>query len=99
MSLFVEVFSMEKECPVIVNLDHIVEIAPLRQGGCVLYMNDGAGMNARVGLQVADDFKLFKQFAMETVTSADIEKKFPKRKLKDKGDEKFGFDFDDIPKL
>ena len=33
MSLFVEVNSVDKGCPVIINLDHIIEIAPLATGG------------------------------------------------------------------
>jgi len=31
MSTFVEVHSNEKNCPVIINLEHVVEIAPLVQ--------------------------------------------------------------------
>ena len=41
MATFVEVNSFDKGCPVIVNLDAIVEIAPLVDGGCILFMNDG----------------------------------------------------------
>ena len=68
MSTFVEVHSLEKNCQVIINLDHIVEIAPLKDGGCILYMADSAGVNARQGIRVRDDYKLFTQFAMQTVT-------------------------------
>ena len=78
MSLFVEVDSVEKNCQVIINLDHIVEIAPLKEGGCVLYLSDSAGMNSRSGLKVRDNYMLFKQFAMQTVTADDIAKRFPK---------------------
>lgn len=99
MALFVEVNSIEKGCPVIINLDHIVEIAPLRDGGCALFMNDGAGMNSKTTMQVKDSYNLFKQFAMQTVTSEDIEKRFPKKKEDKKAPEKFGVSFDDIPKL
>ena len=79
MSLFVEVDSVEKNCPVIVNLDHIIEIAPLTDGGCVLFMSDGAGMNSRTGIRVRNNYDLFKQFAMQTVTAEDIQKRFPKK--------------------
>ena len=33
MSLFVEVDSVDKGCQVIINLDEVVEIAPLVEGG------------------------------------------------------------------
>lgn len=100
MSLFVEVTSLEKNCTVIVNLEHVVEIAPLKDGGCILFTSDGAGMNSRVGMKVADNYELFKQFAMQTVTAEDIEKRFPKAKSEKKEEkEKFGVDFDDIPTL
>lgn len=78
MSLFVEVNSIEKGCPVIVNLDHIVEIAPLVDGGCALFMTDGAGMNSKMAMRVSDSYEQFKQFAMQTVTADDIAARFPK---------------------
>lgn len=82
MATFVEVNSVEKGCPVIINLDQIVEIAPLLEGGCVLFMADSAGVNARQGIRVKDDYKLFTQFAMQTVTAEDIERRFPKTSKK-----------------
>lgn len=78
MSLFVEVNSIEKGCPVIINLDHIIEIAPLASGGCALFTLDGAGMNSKNAMKVSDSYELFKQFAMQTVTVEDIAKRFPK---------------------
>lgn len=78
MSLFVEVQSVDKGCPVIINLDHIVEIAPLVSGGCALFMSDNAGMNSKSSMKVKDSYEMFKQFAMQTVTSEDIAKRFPK---------------------
>ena len=78
MSLFVEVNSIEKGCPVIINLDHIIEIAPLASGGCALFTLDGAGMNSKNAMKVSDNYELFKQFAMQTVTVEDIERRFPK---------------------
>lgn len=86
MSLFVEVTSLEKQCPVIINLDHIIEIAPLTAGGCALYMADSAGVNAKSALRVKEDYSLFKQFAMETVTAEDIARRFPKPTDEPKGD-------------
>jgi len=78
MSLFVEVNSIEKGCPVIINLDHIIEIAPLASGGCALFTLDGAGMNSKNAMKVSDNYELFKQFAMQTVTVGDIARRFPK---------------------
>lgn len=79
MSLFVEVTSVDKDCKVIMNLDHVVEIAPLVTGGCAIFMSDGAGMNSKTSMKVKEDYELFKQFAMQTVTADDIAKRFPKK--------------------
>lgn len=72
MSTFVEVNSVDKGCPVIINLDQVVEIAPLAAGGCVLFLNDGTG---KYDIKVNDSYELFRQFAMQTVSSEDIEKR------------------------
>ena len=77
MSIFIEVDSIEKGCPVIVNLDHIVEIAPLKEGGSALFMNDGAGMNSKTSMRVSNNYSEFKQFVMQTVSADDIAKRFP----------------------
>jgi hypothetical protein len=87
MSLFVEVDSVEKGCPVIINLDSIVEIAPLVEGGCILFISDGAGVNSRVGMKVTNSYEQFKQFAMQTVTPEDIAKRFPKVEKKSNDEE------------
>ncbi len=85
MSLFVEVNSVEKGCPVIINLEHIIEIAPLAAGGCALFTFDGAGMNSKNSMKVTNDYSEFKQFAMQPVSVEDIEKRFPtKASKKDK---------------
>lgn len=81
MTMFVEVNSIEKQCPVIVNLEHIVEIAPLVTGGCALFMADGHG--GSVDMKVSNDYSEFKQFVLQTVSSDDIAKKFGKTKAKD----------------
>jgi hypothetical protein len=82
MALFVEVNSVEKGCPVIVNLEHIIEIAPLAAGGCALFTQDGAGMNSKNAMRVTNDYSEFKQFAMETVSAEDIAKRFPTKSSK-----------------
>jgi len=84
MSIFIEVDSIEKGCPVIVNLDHIVEIAPLKEGGSALFMNDGAGMNSKTSMRVSNNYSEFKQFVMQTVSADDIAKRFPPKTKGDK---------------
>ena len=108
MSLFIEVFSVEKDCPVMINLDEVLEIAPLAEGGCALFFADAAAVNGKNAMKVKDSYTLFKQLAMQMVTPDDIAKRFPKAKpevkvetpqptkvFKGKGDLE-GFD---IPKL
>jgi hypothetical protein len=94
MSLFVEVNSIDKNCPVIINLDSVIEIAPLAAGGCALFTLDSAGMNSKNSMRVTNDYSEFKQFAMQTVSAEDIERRFPtKASKKDKSLEL------EIPKL
>lgn len=80
MSLFVEVNSVDKNCKVIVNLDAVVEIAPLATGGCVLFVSDSAATGGRTPLKVSDSYELFKQFAMQTVSADDIAARFPTKR-------------------
>jgi hypothetical protein len=75
MGMFIEVDSVEKNCPVIINLDQVLEIAPLVSGGCALFFSDGAGMNSKSAMKVKNDYSQFKQFAMQTVSSEDIAKR------------------------
>ena len=82
MSLFVEVTNIEKDCKVILNLDHVIEIAPLVSGGCAVFMADGAGMNSKSAMKVKNNYDEFKQFAMQTVSSDDIAKRFPPKNKK-----------------
>jgi hypothetical protein len=76
--MFVELDSVEKNCPIIVNLEHVVEIAPLREGGCALFLSDSAGMNSKTVIRVKNTYDQFKQFAMQTVTPEMIASRFPK---------------------
>lgn len=71
MSTFVEVISAEKNCEIIVNLDHVMEIVPLTAGGCILVMNTEGG---RYEIKVKDNYPVFQQFAMQTVSAEDIER-------------------------
>jgi hypothetical protein len=72
MSTFIEVFSIEKNTKVIINLDTILEIAPLKEGGCNLFFPDAAAVGGKNSMKVTDSYTLFKQFALETVTPDDI---------------------------
>lgn len=83
MALFVEVESVERECKVIINLDEVVEIAPLVNGGCSLFFIDSAAAGGKVSYRVKDGYDAFKQFAMQTVSAEDIAKRFPTKKSKD----------------
>jgi hypothetical protein len=75
MSLFIEVQSVEKGCNVIVNLDEVLEIAPLREGGCSLFFSDSAAVGGKVSFKVQDNYDLFRQFCIQPVSSDDIAKK------------------------
>ena len=77
MSLFVEVNSLEKGCPVIINIDHVIEIAPLLAGGCALFMTDGSN---KISINVSDSYEMFRQFAVQTVSADDIAKRIAKLK-------------------
>ena len=80
MSTFIEVNSVEKNCPVIVNLDHIVEIAPWKGGGCALFITDATVAGGRAQVLVTDSYDIFRQFALQTVSADDIAKKIAKLK-------------------
>jgi len=72
MSMFVEVDSVEKNCPVIINLDQVIEIAPLSAGGCLINFTYDGDMGVR-SMKVKNTYEQFKQFAMQTVTAEDIQ--------------------------
>ena len=87
MALFVEVESVEKQCKVIINLDEVVEIAPLAAGGCALFIADPAAVGGSKAYKVKDTYDQFKQFAMQTVTAESISARFPtKKEAKEKTD-------------
>lgn len=74
MSLFVEVESVDKNCKVIINLDMVMEIAPLVEGGCALFFPDSAAVGGKASMKVKNDYDQFKQFVLQTVSSDDIAK-------------------------
>jgi len=78
MSMFVEVDSIvPKKCKLIINLDYVLEVAPLVNGGCVLTIGAQEAGTSRT-VTVTDDYSSFKQFVMQTVTAESIQKRFPK---------------------
>jgi len=78
MSLFVEVNSIDKGCPVIINLESVIEIAPLAAGGCALFFPDSAAVGGKTAMKVTDTYEQFKQFAIQPVSAEDIARRFPK---------------------
>ena len=78
MSLFVEVNSVDKNCPVIVNLESVIEIAPLAAGGCALFFSDSAAVGGKTAMKVTDSYDQFKQFVVTPVSADDIARRFPK---------------------
>lgn len=79
MSMFVEVDSVEKNCPVIINLDQVIEIAPLAAGGCLINFTYDGDMGVR-SMKVKNNYDQFKQFAMQTVTGEEIQERIEKIK-------------------
>ena len=98
MSLFVEVNSVDKGCPVIINLDSVMEIAPLASGGCALFFPDSAAVGGKTAMKVTDSYEQFKQFAIQPVSAADIAARFPKVTAEAKGKKPTTPEYD-IPKL
>ena len=84
MSLFVEVNSVEKNCKVVINLEHVMEIAPLKDGGCDIFYSDSAAVNGKTAMKVRDSYSMFQQLAMQVVSSEDIAKKVKALKGADK---------------
>lgn len=83
MATFIEVNSLApKKCKLIINLDTIIEIAPLVAGGCVLYFSALESGSPRT-MTVSDDYSAFSQFVLQTVTEEDIARRFPKRKTEE----------------
>lgn len=78
--MFIEVESVEKMCKVIINLNEVIEIAPLIEGGCALFFADSAAVNGRSAYKVKNHYNEFLQFVLQTVTPEDISKRFPKAK-------------------
>jgi len=82
MSIFVEVFDLEKNCNIIINLETVLEIAPKQKlangrvvdDGCDLFFADGAAVGGKRAMKVRDSYTMFKQFALQTVSAEDVAK-------------------------
>jgi hypothetical protein len=75
--IFVEVNSIEKNCPVIINLEQVIEIAPLAAGGSAIFFPDAAAVGGKTAMKVTDTYEQFKQFAIQPVSVEDIARRFP----------------------
>jgi hypothetical protein len=74
--LFVEVDSVEKSCKVIIDLEKVLEIAPLKDGGCALFFEKDPMIDpARLAMNVKNNYDEFKQFVVQTVSVDDIAKR------------------------
>ena len=72
MSTFIEVFSLEKQCKVILNLDKVLEVAPIKDGGCAVFFEDSASVGGKTAYKVSDSYAAFQQFALQPVSAADV---------------------------
>ena len=74
--LFVEVDSVEKGCKVIIDLEKVIEIAPLNAGGCAIFFTKDPMIDpARLAMNVKNSYDEFKQFVVQTVSVSDITKR------------------------
>jgi len=81
--LFVEVDSVEKSCKVIIDLEKVIEIAPLNAGGCALFFSKDPMIDpARLAMNVKNSYDEFKQFVVQTVSVSDITKRIESLKPK-----------------
>lgn len=104
--MLVQVKSREKNCDVIINLDHVMEIAPLSDGGCEIrfvYDGDVTSKGGNRSIRVNNGYNEFQQFVLQTVTTEAVSKKVEELKKLQKGPkEPVGLkenNFDEIPVL
>jgi hypothetical protein len=60
---------------ILINMEVVTQIKPLKVGGCQLFFQESGDVAKNNTLIVKESYDMFKQFAMQTVTADDIEKK------------------------
>ena len=60
---------------ILINMDLVSQIKPLKIGGCQLFFQESGDVAKNNTIIVKEDYDMFKQFAMQTVSSDDIAKK------------------------
>lgn len=88
--MLIKVKSREKQCEVIINLDHVIEITPLRDGGSAIRFIYDGDVTSKTGFReifVENKFTEFEQFVLQTVTEESVSKKVAELK---KQQEKLG---------
>jgi hypothetical protein len=75
MGMFIKVFSTEKQCDTLINLDLVVEIAPLKDGTVNLFFPDSGAAGGKIVYNVRNAWPLFEQFAIMPVSSDDVAKR------------------------
>ena len=76
--MLIKVKSREKQCEVIINLDHVIEISPLRDGGSAIRFIYDGDVTAKAGYReifVDNKFTEFEQFVLQTVEVETVSKK------------------------
>jgi mannose/fructose/N-acetylgalactosamine-specific phosphotransferase system component IIB len=76
--MLIQVKSREKNCEVIINMDHVMEIAPLADGGCEIrfvYDGDVTSKTGSRSIRVSNKYSEFQQFVLQTVTEENVSKK------------------------
>lgn len=104
--MLIQVKSREKNCDVIINLDHVMEIAPLSDGGCEIrfvYDGDVTSKGGNRSIRVNNNYKEFQQFVLQTVTTEEVSKKVAELKKLQKGNKEpvalKNNDYDEVPVL
>jgi len=87
VAYFIEVNDIDKGCPVIINMDAIMEIAPITSpSGCEITflesddsdalrrekITSAAAVKGRRVMRVSDSYTMFKQFVIQKVSAEDI---------------------------
>jgi len=69
MGLKVEVYNKDRGCLCIIDLDAVLEVAPLSAGGCAVFFSKEPNI---APMYVTNEYVEFKQFVVQTISSDDI---------------------------